>query len=511
MAGSGFYQTLDVGDLSDKTFSVGTNDYTIDALWVREDDDGPGWLYFGLESALTSADRAKLVLHVDSSGTFAFTDAKDTNLDISYYWEDAGLDWSSETPVTVRVPLPTLSSAEVSEDGSEIELKFSEKLGLPAQQLPTAAGNAFTITVDGEEKQIDAARGAGSDSKKVFIDPTDVIYRGQAVVVRYDKSVAGSDAIADNNNLEVASFTTGVGRVPAVVNNSEVDPPAAPVPANLTATPGDERVTLAWALPPADAVISRHEYRYKRKAGDYTGWKAIPDSRRGGSNATSYTATKHVNLIAYVFRVRAVNAGGASGPSNEAEATPLHPDAPTALTVSAPSGTAGLLEASWTTPTGSGYRVRYWPADEDGSKSRSRRTTDQRLWIWPLEANTEYKVSVKANGGTWSAPATARTGEKQSGRPVLSLHLLDGSGDEIEEGAITEGGSIRYRIRATSIRNYHDWGNPAMLGRFWLNAHVERDRHYPSPGRQSSLDGTTNGSHISCGDLPLMREGLSDT
>ena len=516
-AGDGYYLEIGGALSNPKTFSVGTNDYTVDAVYLGRGTVINEELHFSLQSELPSADKKKLVLHVDgSSSTFAFSDASRTSLGNTYYWEDAGLDWSSATSVTVRlrVPLPALSKASVSQDGSEIELDFSENLDLQAQQLPTAAGNAFTITVDGEEVDVDSINwpGAQNDerSDEIVINFATNVYRGQAVVVRYDKSAAGSDAIADNNNLEVASFTTGVGRVPAVNNNSTVDPPAAPVPTNLMATPGGEQVTLAWDAPPAGAVISRHEYRYKGATGDYTGWKAMSDSRRGGSNATSYTATRHVNLIDYVFQVRAVNAGGASGPSNEAAATPLHPDAPPAPTVEAPSGTAGLLEARWTTPAGSSYEVRFWPADEDGSTRRTRSTTDQSILVWPLEANTEYKVSVKANGGPWSATATARTGAAQSGRPVLSLHLLDGGGDEIAEGAITEGGSIRYRIKATNVRNYHDWGDPAMLGRFWLNAHVERDRHYPSPWRQSSLDETTTPSHISCGDLPLLREGLSD-
>ena len=151
----------------------------------------------------------------------------------------------------------------------------------------------------------------------------------------------------------------------------------------LTATGGDGEVALAWDAPGDDAGITRHEYRYKWKTGDsdYTPWKVIPGSAAGGDNASSYTATKHVNLIDYVFQVRAVNAGGGSGPSNEAAATPLHPDAPPAPTVSAPAGTAGLLEVSWTEPTAGAYVVRYWPADEDGSTRRTRSTSDQNALV----------------------------------------------------------------------------------------------------------------------------------
>ena len=46
------------------------------------------------------------------------------------------------------------------------------------------------------------------------------IYSGQTVVVSYDQSAAGTDAIADADGNEVADFTTGQDGVPAVVNDS---------------------------------------------------------------------------------------------------------------------------------------------------------------------------------------------------------------------------------------------------------------------------------------------------
>ena len=65
----GFFNNI--GLLSDTTFSVGTNDYTIDQIYVNESQDG-GLLQFSLESDLTDADKATLVLHIDgSSDTFA--------------------------------------------------------------------------------------------------------------------------------------------------------------------------------------------------------------------------------------------------------------------------------------------------------------------------------------------------------------------------------------------------------------------------------------------------------
>ena len=63
----------DQGALSDTTFSVGTNDYTIDLIYVNESLEG-GTLQFSLTSNLTAADKTTLVLHIDgSSDTLAFS------------------------------------------------------------------------------------------------------------------------------------------------------------------------------------------------------------------------------------------------------------------------------------------------------------------------------------------------------------------------------------------------------------------------------------------------------
>ena len=171
-------------------------------------------------------------------------------------------------------------------------------------------------------------------------------------------------------------------------------------------------------------------------------------------------------------------------------------------TVRAPEGTAGVLEVSWTAePSASEYEVLYWPADEDGSRRRRIGTTDRSVFIHPLESNTEYTVRVRAGNAEgwndWSETVTARTGAPQSGRPVLTLHLHD------DDSEITEGDRVRYRIEATNIRNFHDWGDPGMLGRVWLRYELAGDRHPPA-----DVGSDTKGVP-GCHDVPLMRVGLS--
>ena len=101
--------TTDTGALSDTTFDVSPNSYTIDRASVGVSGLA-GHLIFSLTSALTEPDRAKLVLHVDgSSGSFAF-DGVTPTASFGYRWTMSGLDWSSETSVTLRLretPVPS--------------------------------------------------------------------------------------------------------------------------------------------------------------------------------------------------------------------------------------------------------------------------------------------------------------------------------------------------------------------------------------------------------------------
>ena len=108
------YLTLPAaGDLSDKTF----DSYTIEGVWTGTGTNA-GKLFFDLTSALSAADKARLVLHVGRD-SFAFSAAPGPDTFDTYNWEGTGLDWSSETYVTLRLRLrvpgkPTNLAAEAN-------------------------------------------------------------------------------------------------------------------------------------------------------------------------------------------------------------------------------------------------------------------------------------------------------------------------------------------------------------------------------------------------------------
>ena len=131
------------GDLDDKTFSVGTNSYTITTIVVSP----IGSLTFALASGLTSADHAKLVLHLGST-EYEFSDLTAAG-GVSYTWIAVGLNWSSETFVTLRLrdtPVPssdaTLSALSVTGGGSELITGFASDTYAYTASVASGVGEA---------------------------------------------------------------------------------------------------------------------------------------------------------------------------------------------------------------------------------------------------------------------------------------------------------------------------------------------------------------------------------
>lgn len=87
-------------------------------------------------------------------------------------------------------------------------------------------------------------------------------------------------------------------------------------PANLTATPGNDSVTLAWQA--------------SQGATGYNIYQGSPDctslAKVASTTATSYQVTGLINGTQYCFVVRAYNANGESADSNQATATPTVAD-----------------------------------------------------------------------------------------------------------------------------------------------------------------------------------------
>ena len=95
-------------------------------------------------------------------------------------------------------------------------------------------------------------------------------------------------------------------------------------------------MTLRWTASAHDggSEVTGHQYRHKTTGG-FESWQDIELSAPGEANATSYPVTSLANDTAYTFEVQARNAEGASGPSNQASATPGAGDSTAPMLMSA--------------------------------------------------------------------------------------------------------------------------------------------------------------------------------
>ena len=357
---------------------------------------------------------------------------------------------------------PTLSSANFSSQTDYISLFFSENLDLP-RNVPASIVTAFTVTVDGVELEFSTIQ-AGNERLNIFVPVESPIYQGQSVVVSYDKTVAGNDAIADSDGDEVASFTTGQSGVPAVDNNSNVMVPL-PVPTGFRAEAGDGEVTLSWDPPGSGSDVTHHDYRFKTD-GSYGDWIEIDDSGPGETNGSGFTVTTDIeNGTTYTFHLRA---GGADddGPAVASEeVTPMVVlDPPTNLRATPGDRQATL---TWTpSAAGSGYaqhQYRYREGTKDWEHwktipdSGPNEANGSRYTVPGLTNAREYTFELRASDGGTGRSRAAETEVTPQGPPriervkVVSSPGLDGD---------TYGRDDEIRIEVTFDQDVQVTGNP---------------------------------------------------
>ncbi len=259
----------------------------------------------------------------------------------------AGTSEASGTADATTIDPPTPSSVTVAFGGDTFVIRYSEDLHQVPLIVPTAIVSAFTLTVDGVERQINNMVANSADRMGATL--ASIIYQGQTVVVSYDKSAAGGEALADSDGDEVASFTTGEDGVPAVVNNStQVAGP--PAPTNFMATAGGLQVALTWDAPASGSGVTRHEYRFKTDGGYPTMWEQIDDSAPGGANEASFTVTGLTGGTAHTFQLRAVSAAGNSTAAEDGPVTPSAILTPPTIDEVAVTSTPLLTSSGGSTP-----------------------------------------------------------------------------------------------------------------------------------------------------------------
>ena len=151
-----------------------------------------------------------------------------------------------------------------------------------------------------------------------------------------------------------------------------------------------------------------------------------------GLMGSSYTDTGVTNGTAYFYTLTAVNAGGASLPSNEASATPLPPVPAIPTGLSAVANSSSQITLSWTASNGaSSYILQHSP---DGSTSWTgiaspTATTYQDSGL-TAASSYYYRVAATNIGGTsgYSGVASATTFPIAPAAPTgLTANAADGT------------------------------------------------------------------------------------
>jgi len=175
------------------------------------------------------------------------------------------------------------------------------------------------------------------------------IYRGTTAGGESATAIATGVSTASFVNTGLTNGTTYYYKVKAVnsvgssgySNEANAKPitgvPGAPT--GLTATAGNAQVALSWAA--VSGATSYNVYRGTTASGESA--TAIAT----GVTSASYTNTGLANGQAYFYKVKAVNASGTSGYSNEASATPTAGSAPAAPAWSSLTPGANSIFLSW--------------------------------------------------------------------------------------------------------------------------------------------------------------------
>ena len=269
-------------------------------------------------------------------------------------YEDADPNTDGEQPPTISPVKVTLSENDtrgvtVMPTSLTIAAGVSGTYRVRLNSEPT---DAVTITVNSPRDDVTV-----SGSPLVFTTRNWNAEQTVTVMVSED---AGSDevqSVALNHTVTGGDYA-GVGVSDVTVTIPVEGTPSAP--RGLSATGGDQSVTLSWSTPASDggSTIVRYQYRYQQSGSGFTEWANVP----GGASATSYTVSDLENGTSYTFAVRAVNGvGGGESATDSATLAESAPGAPARLTA---TGGDESVTLTWNEPADGGsqilrYQYRY--------------------------------------------------------------------------------------------------------------------------------------------------------
>ena len=306
----------------------------------------------------------------------------------------------------------------------------------------------------------------------------------------------------------------GIAVLVAVLAPAAARAASAPgAPTNVTARPGNARVTVRWHAPASDGGAAITGYTATASGGGHTCTTtgALSCVVTGLTNGTSYTFT--------VTATNSVGTGPASAASNAATPAAV-PGAPTHV-VAATAGSQ-QVKVTWTAPASDGgARITKYTVAASGSGGQSCSWTSGTLscTVTGLVNGTSYTFTVTATNSTGDGPASAASnavtpvgpsaaptgvsavaGDQQAtvsctapasnGGAAITAYTATASPGGAHASAatcpitvtgLTDGTSYTFKVTATSSLG-------TSVASAASNAVVPRDTHAPSP--PSGLVGT---------------------
>ena len=252
-------------------------------------------------------------------------------------------------------------------------------------------------------------------------------------------------------DMRVAAHNAaGRGEFSATVTAAPVAAAVTPdVPRNLTVTPADKSLNLAWTAPGSDggSAITGYEVRHKKSAS--AGWSA---STSLAASARTYAIDGLVNSTSYDVQVRAKNIVSESGWATASGSPAAVPDAPRGLSVT-PGATSLALE--WQAPASdggtavTGYVVAHkmssasdWTEVSVGAGALSHTVPE-------LAGGTAYEVRVAAVNAVGWGPWASALAATLNAAPEVIPRLREWSGDA---GHTVLGAGSRIVINSSSSR-----------------------------------------------------------
>ena len=407
------------GALSDTSFEVGTNSYTVRTLATLPTASDA--LFLSLDGHVTDTEKAELTLHVcDVAVALSSATVVDAAGFKAYQWV-YGVDWSDYATREAYLSVPSVNTAPTASNGT----------------VATATNTAYTFDA-GDFNFADADTGDTLEKVKIVTAPDAGTLALDGATVMVNQEVTKADIDGDDLTFTPATDATGSPYTTFTfkVNDGEAESASA-----YTMT-----VNVVDNIAPVFAVSTVARSFAENTAANVNIGAVIPEATDAdtdamltysmeGTDAASFNfneTTRQISTrpgVTYSFEQNpsySVTIRVSDGIASDTVAVTISltdvdepPSTPAGLGVGATFGSTTSLDVSWTAPRNTGkpdivrYELQYRIAGVEDWTDAPRVMNATSSTIAGLIGNTLYQVRVSAlnveGESPWSAPRAERT------------------------------------------------------------------------------------------------------